>query len=174
MLLQRRAVDMRRCDPAFPHRTRYAFLSSTCGSAVYAESIRDLTSKTGFSPELHNSIVHGHSWWWLDVACPTVDDMQALSKHFAIHALTTEDIISHETKEKVELFSGYYFLSLRLAENTTNMRKSPWNAYILVFPRGALSFTFREGLDTVKILENIEELRCSMDLNGDLLRCIIM
>ncbi|CAI7606815.1 unnamed protein product [Penicillium discolor] len=174
MLLQRRAVDMRRCDPAFPRRTRYAFLSSTCGSAVYAESIRDLTSKTGFSPELHNSIVHGHSWWWLDVACPTVDDMQALSKHFAIHALTTEDIISHETKEKVELFSGYYFLSLRLAENTTNMRKSPWNAYILVFPRGTLSFTFREGLDTVKILENIEELRCSMDLNGDLLRCIII
>lgn len=48
--------------------------------------------------------------WWLDINCPTEEEMRAISRTFGVHPLTTEDIILHETREKVELFHNYYFV----------------------------------------------------------------
>ncbi|KAG8728320.1 CorA metal ion transporter, partial [Ceratobasidium sp. 414] len=46
--------------------------------------------------------------WWLDVLCPTNEEMSTLNKVFNIHPLTTEDIQMEETREKIELFRNYY------------------------------------------------------------------
>lgn len=48
--------------------------------------------------------------WWLDINSPTEDEMRAISKAFGVHPLTTEDIVLHETREKVEIFHNYYFV----------------------------------------------------------------
>lgn len=52
------------------------------------------------------------STWWLDVLSPTDEEMRMLSKVFNIHPLTSEDIQMEETREKIELFRNYYFVSL--------------------------------------------------------------
>lgn len=48
--------------------------------------------------------------WWLDINCPTEDELRAISRAFGVHPLTTEDIVLHETREKVEIFHNYYFV----------------------------------------------------------------
>jgi magnesium transporter len=40
--------------------------------------------------------------WWLDILCPTEAEMRVLQKAFAIHPLTSEDIMMQEQREKVE------------------------------------------------------------------------
>lgn len=65
------------------------------------------------------SKIHSHSMplhseergpWWLDINCPSEDEMRVLSRAFGVHPLTTEDILLHETREKIELFHNYYFV----------------------------------------------------------------
>ncbi|GAM35612.1 hypothetical protein TCE0_017r04075 [Talaromyces pinophilus] len=58
--------------------------------------------------------------WWLDVLCPTDAEMRVISKAFGIHALTAEDIMMQEAREKVELFRNYYFLNYRTFEQDPN------------------------------------------------------
>lgn len=48
--------------------------------------------------------------WWLDINCPTEEEMRLIARAFGVHPLTTEDITLHETREKVELFYNYYFV----------------------------------------------------------------
>lgn len=55
----------------------------------------------------NENVVHP---FWLDVLDPSEEEMKVLSKTFRIHPLTTEDIFLGETREKVELFSSYYFV----------------------------------------------------------------
>lgn len=62
----------------------------------------------GESPEDHHITP-----FWLDVLNPTEEEMKVLSKTFAIHPLTTEDIFLGEVREKVELFKDYYFICFR-------------------------------------------------------------
>lgn len=51
--------------------------------------------------------------FWLDILNPTEEEMKVLSKAFAIHPLTTEDIFLGEIREKIELFKDYYFICFR-------------------------------------------------------------
>ncbi|GAA5888195.1 hypothetical protein JCM6882_000316 [Rhodosporidiobolus microsporus] len=79
--------------------------------------------------------------WWLDVMCPTDQEMKALSKVFGIHPLTTEDIQMEETREKIELFRNYYFVCFRSFEQDpySPTYLEPLNMYIIVFREGTLS-----------------------------------
>ena len=60
---------------------------------------------------------------------------------FSIHPLTTEDIQMEETREKIELFRNYYFISFRSFEqdNLSPTYLEPLNMYIIVFREGILS-----------------------------------
>lgn len=58
-------------------------------------------------PDFNENVIHP---FWLDVLDPSEEEMKVLSKTFRIHPLTTEDIFLGETREKVELFSSYYFV----------------------------------------------------------------
>ncbi|GAA5919316.1 hypothetical protein JCM1841_004334 [Sporobolomyces salmonicolor] len=79
--------------------------------------------------------------WWLDVMCPTDQEMKVLSKVFGIHPLTTEDIQMEETREKIELFRNYYFVCFRSFEQDpySPTYLEPLNMYIIVFREGTLS-----------------------------------
>lgn len=79
--------------------------------------------------------------WWLDVLCPTDEEMRVLSKVFGIHPLTTEDIQMEETREKIELFQNYYLVSFRSFDQNpySPTHLEPINCYIVVFREGTLS-----------------------------------
>ncbi|ORX35589.1 hypothetical protein BD324DRAFT_630759 [Kockovaella imperatae] len=69
------------------------------------------TSLTGLStPEPEKK-----GCWWLDVACPTWDDLRDLGEVLGLHPLTLEDILQQDPREKLDTFDslGYYFLVVR-------------------------------------------------------------
>ncbi|KAH8434253.1 magnesium transporter CorA family protein [Aspergillus melleus] len=51
--------------------------------------------------------------WWLDVRDATEQDVEVLSQALNIHPLTAEDIVTRETREKVEVFRNYYLISFQ-------------------------------------------------------------
>lgn len=79
--------------------------------------------------------------FWLDVLSPTDAEMKVLARSFGIHALTAEDIMMQEPREKVELFRNYYFVNYRTFEQDTNSENymEPVDLYVVVFREGVLS-----------------------------------
>jgi magnesium transporter len=79
--------------------------------------------------------------FWLDVLSPTEAEMKVISKAFAIHPLTSEDIMMQEAREKVELFRNYYFVNYRTFDQDTNSEHylEPINMYVVVFREGVIS-----------------------------------
>ncbi|OXH76108.1 cation transporter [Cryptococcus neoformans] len=58
--------------------------------------------------------------WWLDVSCPTWEDLREIGELLGLHPLTLEDVLQQDPREKLERFDklGYYFLVIRaLDEN---------------------------------------------------------
>lgn len=117
--------------------------------------------------------------WWLDVLCPTDQEMKVLSKVrppslflpynladsllkvFGIHPLTTEDILMEETREKIELFRNYYFVCFRSFEQDpySPTYLEPLNMYIIVFREGTLSV--RPFLPLVPLTPTDDSIRSS-------------
>jgi len=111
---------------------------------------RSSSSNPRFDParkhtyKYHEKGVNGDSdtsAWWLDVTCPTEEEMKMLSEVFSIHPLTAEDILMEETREKIELFKSYYFVCFRSFEQDqySPTYLEPINMYIIVFREGILS-----------------------------------
>jgi len=82
--------------------------------------------------------------FWLDVLSPTEEEMKVLAKAFGIHQLTIEDILMQEPREKVELFSNYYFVNYRSFEQDKDSEDymEPVNLYVVVFRDGVLSVSY--------------------------------
>lgn len=53
--------------------------------------------------------------WWLDVSCPTWEDLRDIGELLALHPLTLEDVLQQDPREKLDLFErlGYYFVAIR-------------------------------------------------------------
>src|SRR5690606_20700810 len=84
--------------------------------------------------------------WWLNVNNPSKEEAAAICKAFGAHPLTTEDIATQESREKIELFPSYYFACFR-SFNTVDDEEGyeeyePFNIYAIVFREGTLSFSF--------------------------------
>jgi magnesium transporter len=94
------------------------------------------------SPPDGKSVKYGpRPVFWLDVLQPTEAEMRILSKAFGIHPLTTEDIMTQEAREKVELFRNYYFVIYRSFEQDIHREDylEPVNMYVIVYREGILS-----------------------------------
>jgi magnesium transporter len=89
--------------------------------------------------------------FWLDVLQPTQTEMAVLAKTFGIHPLTTEDIMTQEAREKVELFKNYYFVTYRSFEQDVNSEDylEPVNMYVVVFREGILSVSVARPFNTM-------------------------
>ncbi|BGP46134.1 CorA metal ion transporter [Rhodotorula kratochvilovae] len=107
--------------------------------------------------------------WWLDVMCPTDQEMKILSKVFGIHPLTTEDIQMEETREKIELFRNYYFVCFRSFEQDpySPTYLEPLNMYIIVFREGTLSFHFRGTPHPQNVRRRIKQLKDYINVTSD-------
>lgn len=107
--------------------------------------------------------------WWLDVLCPTDAEMRIIAKAFGIHALTAEDIMMQEAREKVELFRNYYFLNYRTFEQDPNSENylQPVNMYVVVFREGCLSFHFSQTPHPANVRRRIRQLRDYLILSSD-------
>ncbi|KZO98091.1 cora-domain-containing protein [Calocera viscosa TUFC12733] len=107
--------------------------------------------------------------WWLDVLCPTDDEMHMLSKVFYIHPLTTEDILMEETREKIELFRNYYLVCFRSFDQDpfSPTHLEPLNMYIIVFREGILSFHFRATPHPSNVRRRIKQLRDYISVTSD-------
>lgn len=107
--------------------------------------------------------------WWLDVLSPSDAEMRVLAKTFGIHALTAEDIMMQEAREKVELFRHYYFLNYRTFEQDPDSENylQPVNMYVVVFREGCLSFHFSPTPHPANVRRRIRQLRDYLLLSSD-------
>ncbi|KAI1909209.1 CorA metal ion transporter [Ophidiomyces ophidiicola] len=107
--------------------------------------------------------------FWLDVLCPTDAEMRVIAKAFGIHALTAEDIMMQEAREKVELFRNYYFINYRTFEQDMNSDNflEPVNMYVIVFREGLLSFHFSQTPHPANVRRRIRQLKDYLILNSD-------
>ncbi|KAL1954581.1 hypothetical protein VTO42DRAFT_916 [Malbranchea cinnamomea] len=107
--------------------------------------------------------------FWLDVLCPTDAEMRVIAKAFGIHALTAEDIMMQEAREKVELFRHYYFLNYRTFEQDVNSPKflEPVNMYVIVFREGLISFHFSMVPHPANVRRRIRQLKDYLILSAD-------
>lgn len=107
--------------------------------------------------------------FWLDVLCPTDAEMRVLAKTFGIHALTAEDIMMQEAREKVELFRNYYFINYRTFEQDPNSENylEPVNMYVVVFREGVLSFHFSQTPHPANVRRRIRQLMDYLLLSSD-------
>jgi magnesium transporter len=107
--------------------------------------------------------------FWLDVLSPTDAEMRTIAKAFGIHALTAEDIMMQEAREKVELFRSYYFVNYRTFEQDVNSEDylEPVNMYVVVFREGVISFHFSQTPHPANVRRRIRQLMDYLILSSD-------
>ncbi|KAJ9634121.1 uncharacterized protein PV06_09667 [Exophiala oligosperma] len=107
--------------------------------------------------------------WWLDVQNPTKSELEALAKAFKIHRLTREDIETQEAREKVELFSQYYFVCFRsfIMDRNHEDFLDPIHIYIVVCGDGVLSFSYQPNPHARNVRKRIAKLGDFLSLGPD-------
>lgn len=88
---------------------------------------------------------------------------------FGIHPLTTEDILTEETREKIELFRNYYLVCFRSFDQDpySPTHLEPLNMYIVVFREGTLSFHFQSTNHPQNVRRRIKQLRDYINVTSD-------
>lgn len=148
---------------------RFTFFSSEQEAMIHASEIEDLTTPDVSFRDLFELPEDG-GVWWLDCVNPTEDEIDALTKAFYVHPLTREDIVMQESREKVELFQKYYFVSFRSFNQLDKSHEEylePVNVYIVVFRTGVLSFTFAPCPHATNVIRRIGRLRDYVALSSD-------
>ncbi|RYP71723.1 hypothetical protein DL771_004674 [Monosporascus sp. 5C6A] len=156
-------------DPNYPNR--FSFFSSAWESTIHAaefgdlvlpgESLRGLFSFPSGEPD---------GVWWLNINSPTEEEVRALCKAFGVHPLTIEDITTQEAREKIELFSSYYFASFRsfsVVQEEHGVDYEPFNIYVVVFREGTLSFSFEPNSHASQVRKRIAMLKDYVALSSD-------
>ncbi|KAK5442575.1 CorA metal ion transporter [Exophiala xenobiotica] len=107
--------------------------------------------------------------FWLDVMSPNDQEMRVLCRTFGIHALTSEDIMMQEAREKVELFRNYYFINYRTFEQDTHSEDylEPINMYMCVFRHGIITFHFSQIPHPANVRRRIRQLSDYLILSAD-------
>lgn len=166
----RREPDVNAPDEA-RHRptTQFSFYSPGLEYAVHAS---DLSSLATSHQPVHDLLETGETGdvWWLDATAPSMEDIEWLSKVFGIHPLTTEDIEVQETREKIELFGHYYFVSLRSSHPNRIAGGTSWsilNQYALVFRGGIISVTFGPSPHAANVRSRIMEHKSHLALTSN-------
>lgn len=150
---------------------RFSFFSSAWESTIHAAEMGDLVLPgediRGLF-ELPKDEADGV--WWLNVNRTSKEEVQGICKAFGVHPLTIEDIITQETREKIELFPSYYFACFRsfnVIEEPDGIEYEPFNIYVLVFREGTLSFSFAPNSHASQVRRRITALKEYMSLSSD-------
>ncbi|ORX55006.1 Mg2+ transporter protein, partial [Hesseltinella vesiculosa] len=95
---------------------------------------------------------------WLDITSPTALEMKSISQLFGIHALTTEDIMNQEIREKCDSFRDYLFVSFRAFVHDEN-QLTPINFYNIVFKHHLLTIHFDQVPHVDYVLQRVHQLQ---------------
>lgn len=148
---------------------RYSFFSSETESTVHAVEFADLLSAGDTCRDLFE-LPDDSGVWWLDILNPTEEELHVFQRAFGIHRLTTEDIITQEAREKVELFKQYYFVCFRsfyqIDVNSEDYME-PVNVYMVVFREGIITITYTPSPHAANVRKRIGKLRDYMALTAD-------
>src|SRR2546423_1555445 len=149
-------------------KDRFTLFSSATESVTYGTELGDFVSDgiTTFRDLFELGPDGGV--WWLDVTNPTSAELECLRKAFKIHPLTKEDIEQQEAREKVELFSQYYFVCFRSFHSDTESDDflQAVNAYIVVCDEGVLSFSFSDTPHAANVRKRINKSRDFVNLGS--------
>ncbi|KAH9903724.1 magnesium transporter ALR2 [Xylariomycetidae sp. FL2044] len=150
---------------------RFSFFSSAWESTVHTTNFGDLLMPGEnlrglftFPPDEPDGV------WWLNINCPTEEEVRALCKAFGVHPLTIEDITTQEAREKIELFPSYYFASFRsftIIQEEDGPDYEPFNVYVVVFREGTLSFSFQPNNHHSQVRKRIASLKEYVSLSSD-------
>ena len=149
--------------------TRYSFFSTELEKTILATNFEDLLSPGETFRDLFDLPEDG-GLWWLDIQKPTENEMEAFQKAFGIHRLTTEDIMTQEAREKVELFKQYYFVCFRSFFQVDEQHEDymePVNVYMVVFREGVITITYEQSPHATNVRKRIGRLRDYMSLTAD-------
>lgn len=153
-----------------PEPSRFRYFSSQAQSVESSESWEGLLSSTAIDlPLSEEKRQPGGDAWWLDVYDATEEDVNAVSDAFNIHPLTTEDVALRETREKVEVFRTYYFISFRVLVSDARVEGYPSSAefYILVFYNGTITFSPRGCAHVDRVRTRIRKMQDPALLSSD-------
>lgn len=156
--------------PSTTDPCRYCFFSSELEQTIHATEFAGLLTAGETSRELFALPSDGGGVWWLDVNNPTEEELQVFQRAFGIHRLTTEDIITQEAREKVELFKQYYFVCFRSFHQVSPEHPDymePVNVYMVVFRTGIFTVTYTASPHALNVRKRIGKLRDYMALTAD-------
>jgi magnesium transporter len=147
-------------------RERFSFFASEFEDTIHAPHLSGLVDKGQSFSELFDE---ANGTWWLDCMDPTDDEMRIISRAFGIHPLTIEDITTEESREKVELFTHYYFVCFHTFDQDKESEEflEPVNMYFVVFRAGILSFHFSPVPHTASVRKRICQLRDYVAVSAD-------
>ena len=148
---------------------RFSFFSSELEETIHAAEFPDLLAPGATSRDLFHEQSVDEGVWWMDVLNPKEEELLVFQRAFGIHRLTTEDIITQEAREKVELFPQYYFVcfrSFQMDKGSENFM-DPVNVYMVVFREGILTFTYKSSPHAANVRKRIGKLRDYMALTAD-------
>ncbi|KAL9125772.1 MAG: hypothetical protein Q9217_005075 [Psora testacea] len=155
--------------PSYTAPTRYSFFSSELEQTIHAADFGDLLNPSETFRDLFD-LPEGSGVWWLDILSPTEEELHAFQRAFGIHRLTTEDIITQEAREKVELFKQYYFVCFRSFFQDDEKHEDymePVNIYMVVFREGIITITYTHSPHAANVRKRIGKLRDYMALTAD-------
>ncbi|KAF2404342.1 cora-domain-containing protein [Trichodelitschia bisporula] len=150
-------------------RRFWTFFSSELDDTIHATTIGGLL-EDGESFEGLFRLGPDGGCWWLDAVNPTDEEVTALCKAFGVHPLTREDITTKESREKVELFKTYYFVSFtsfHQMDKTSEDYMEAVKVFAVVFREGLLTFSFDAHPHTKNVCKRISRLRDYMQLSAD-------
>lgn len=154
---------------SLPGPSRYSFFSSEIESSIHAADFADLLSPGETCRDLFE-LPPDSGVWWLDILNPTEEELHVFQRAFGIHRLTTEDIITQEAREKVELFNQYYFVCFRSffqMDTESEDYMKPVNVYMVVFREGIITITYTHSPHAANVRKRIGKLRDYMALTAD-------
>ena len=148
---------------------RFSFFSSELEETIHAADFPDLLAPGATARDLFRERLGDEGVWWMDVLNPTEEELLVFQRAFGIHRLTTEDIITQEAREKVELFPQYYFVCFRSfqMDKARESFMDPVNVYMVVFREGILTFAYKSSPHAANVRKRIGKLRDYMALTAD-------
>ncbi|KAJ1733039.1 CorA metal ion transporter, partial [Coemansia biformis] len=131
---------------------RFTFFNPAVGT-IRAQEFADLRTPT---MDLAALLQVG-GCFWIDVLRPSLQEMHLLSKVFGIHALTVEDVMTQDAREKCEIHANYYFVCFRSFDSDPNSETylEPKCVYSVVMREGIITFHMDPSVHQYHVLRRI-------------------
>ncbi|KAJ1949310.1 CorA metal ion transporter [Linderina macrospora] len=131
---------------------RFTFFNPAIGT-VRSQELADLRT-----PAMDlASMIQAGGCFWIDVLRPSFQEMHLISKIFGIHALTVEDIMTQDVREKCEVHANYYLVSFRSFDADPNSESylEPKCIYNVVMRSGIITFHMDPSVHQYHVLRRI-------------------